>query len=72
MTGKFKYFSTDPGGSKEVEKNIPYRLEFLSENELWVSLNTGGIARIDIKTGYTSHKKNNPNDQKSLTDNEVS
>ena len=72
MTGKFKYFSTDPGGSKEVEKNTPNRLEFLSENELWVSLNTGGVARIDIKTGYTSHIKNNPNDQKSLTDNEVS
>ena len=67
MTGKFKYFTTDSGGSKNVEKNNPNRLEFLNENEIWVSKNTGGIARVNIKTGDISYLKNNKEDQKSIT-----
>ena len=72
MTGKFKYYSTDPGGSKDLEKNNPDELEFLNEDEIWVSLNLGGIARVNIKTGHVSHLKNNPDDQKSLTADGVS
>jgi len=72
MTGKFKYFSTDPGGSKEIEKNNPNELEFLTEDEIWVSLNSGGIARINTKTGQILQAKNDPDNQKSLTDDGVS
>ena len=72
MTGKFKYYSTDPSGSKDVEKNNPNQLEFLNEDEVWVSLNPGGIARVNIKTGHVSHLKNDPDDQKSLIANGVS
>ena len=67
MTGKFKYFTTDTSGSKEIENNNPNRLEFLNENEIWVSKNTGGIARVNIKTGDVFYIKNNKDDQKSLT-----
>ena len=67
MTGKFKYFTTDQSGSKEIENNNPNHLEFLNENEIWVSKNTGGIARVNIKTGDVSYIKNNKDDQKSLT-----
>ena len=67
MTGKFKYYSTDPNGSSETEKNNPLRLVFVNENKLWVSLNPGGIAQVNIKTGKVIHIKNDPNNQKSLT-----
>jgi len=67
MTGKFKYFTTDTSGSKEIENNNPNHLEFLNENEIWVSKNTGGIAQVNIKTGDVSYIKNNKDDQKSLT-----
>jgi ligand-binding sensor domain-containing protein len=72
MTGKFKYFTTDYSGSKNVENNNPNRLEFLNENEIWVSKNTGGLARVNIKTGDISYLKNNKEDQKSITADGVS
>jgi len=72
MTGKFKYFSTDPGGSKDLKKNDPDELEFLNEDEIWVSLNIGGVARVNIKTGHVSHLRNDPDNQKSLTADGVS